>query len=110
MRKRNNQTIKIIKPNKPFRVIIVGAGVTGLTLSHCLSKAGIEHVILERGIVAPPQGSSIGIHPHGCRLLDQIGCLEAVERLCIPMKRFVNRLPSGRLLSRSDFFDFIKER
>ncbi|KAL8997508.1 MAG: hypothetical protein Q9188_006311 [Gyalolechia gomerana] len=97
-------------PGKRFRAIVIGAGVTGLTLSLALTKAKIEHVILERGDVAPHQGSSIGIHPHGCRVLDQLGCLEAVEELCVPMKQFVNRLPNGRVLTSSDFFDFIVER
>lgn len=96
-------------PEKRFRVIIVGAGITGLTLSHALTKAGIDHVVLERGDVAPHHGSSIGIHAHGSRVLDQLGCLEAVEKLCVPMKQFVNRLPDGRVLTSTDFFDFMKD-
>ncbi|KAL8979776.1 MAG: hypothetical protein Q9205_004972, partial [Flavoplaca limonia] len=95
---------------KEFKVIVIGAGVTGLTLSHALTKAKIEHVVLEREDVAPAHGSSIGIHANGSRILEQLGCLRAVEKLCIPMKQFVTRLPSGRLLNRSDFFDFIAER
>ena len=94
-------------PRRPFRVVVIGAGVTGLTLSHALTKAMIEHVVLERDSIGPFQGASIGIHPHGCRILDQLGCLQDVERLCVPMKQFVIRLPNGRVLTRSDFFDFI---
>jgi FAD dependent monooxygenase len=33
---------------KPFRVIIVGAGLVGLSLSHALQLANIEHVVLEK--------------------------------------------------------------
>ncbi|KAL8877848.1 MAG: hypothetical protein Q9192_008582 [Flavoplaca navasiana] len=95
---------------KEFKVIVIGACVTGLTLSHALTKAKIEHVVLEREDVAPAHGSSIGIHVNGSRILDQLGCLRVVEKLCIPMKQFVTRLPNGRLLNRSDFFDFIAER
>jgi 2-polyprenyl-6-methoxyphenol hydroxylase-like FAD-dependent oxidoreductase len=44
----------------PFRVIVVGAGVVGLTASHCLQHAGIDHVVLEkRNDVAPAEGASI---------------------------------------------------
>src|SRR5262249_9544411 len=32
--------------------IIIGAGQAGLALSHCLSRLGIDHVMLERGQVA----------------------------------------------------------
>lgn len=33
-------------------VIVIGAGHAGLAMSRCLARAGIEHVILERGEVA----------------------------------------------------------
>ncbi|KAL8692944.1 MAG: hypothetical protein Q9218_002121 [Villophora microphyllina] len=44
-----------------FRVIIVGAGVSGLVLAHALELANIDFVLLEKGIVAPPWGTSITI-------------------------------------------------
>ncbi|KAI9690115.1 MAG: hypothetical protein M1822_009076 [Bathelium mastoideum] len=57
---------------EPFRVVVVGAGVTGLTASHALQKAGIDHVVLEKGNdAAPSLGASIAIYPHGSRLLEQ---------------------------------------
>jgi pyruvate/2-oxoglutarate dehydrogenase complex dihydrolipoamide dehydrogenase (E3) component len=33
---------------KPLRVIVVGAGIVGLSLSHALQLANIDHVVLER--------------------------------------------------------------
>lgn len=45
--------------NKPFRVVIVGAGVSGLVLAHALELAKIDFVLLEKGVVAPPWGTSI---------------------------------------------------
>ena len=33
-------------------VVIVGAGHSGLAMSRCLARAGIEHVVLERGEIA----------------------------------------------------------
>lgn len=33
---------------KPFRVVIVGAGLVGLSLSHALQLANIHHVVLEK--------------------------------------------------------------
>jgi len=32
--------------------IVIGAGHSGLAMSHCLTELGIEHVVLERGAVA----------------------------------------------------------
>ncbi|RAR07538.1 FAD/NAD(P)-binding domain-containing protein [Stemphylium lycopersici] len=36
------------KSQKPFRIIIVSAGIVGLSLSHALQLAGIDHVVLEK--------------------------------------------------------------
>jgi pyruvate/2-oxoglutarate dehydrogenase complex dihydrolipoamide dehydrogenase (E3) component len=33
---------------KPLRVIVIGAGIVGLSLSHALQLANIDHVVLEK--------------------------------------------------------------
>lgn len=38
--------------DKPFKVVIVGGGVAGLSLTHCLEEAGIDYVMLKRGLKA----------------------------------------------------------
>ncbi|KAH7311416.1 FAD binding domain protein [Stachybotrys elegans] len=97
-------------PDPPFRVIVVGAGVAGLTASHCLEKAGIDHVVLERRAeIAPPEGASIAIYPNGSRILEQIDCLEAAEAACVPMDRWICRRPGGKQIWNTGFFDFVKE-
>lgn len=89
---------------KPFRVIVVGGGVAGLTAAHALQRANIDYVVLEKGIIAPPMGAGIGIYPHGSRILKQIGCLEAVEDECYPLEKSIYSflLPDGRILSKSN--------
>ena len=42
-----------------MRVVIVGAGVSGLTLAHALGLAKVDFILLEKGVVAPPWGTSI---------------------------------------------------
>jgi FAD dependent monooxygenase len=70
-----------------FRVIIVGGSVAGLTLSHCLNRAGIDNIVLERkGDLAPCIGASIGILPNGGRILEQLGILSAVEDVMDPLE------------------------
>ena len=93
-----------------FRVVIVGAGVAGLTLAHSLEKANIDYVLLDKGVVAPPWGTSITIHPHGCRILHQIGCLDAVSAQCAPMELFKIRNSSGKSFMQDNFFDAIAAR
>src|SRR3712207_511426 len=37
---------------KRVHTILIGAGQAGLAMSHCLSRRGIDHVVLERGRIA----------------------------------------------------------
>ncbi|CAI7628965.1 unnamed protein product [Penicillium bialowiezense] len=70
-----------------FRVIIIGGSIGGLTLAHCLDRAGIDHVVLEKSKDPAPQvGASIGILPNGARVLDQLQLFDAVENLIEPLE------------------------
>ncbi|KAL5363168.1 hypothetical protein BJX96DRAFT_167256 [Aspergillus floccosus] len=79
-----------------FKIIIVGGSVAGLTLAHCLHKADISCIVLEkRPEIAPQEGASLSILPNGGRILDQLGLYGAVEELIKP-RHFLNmRLPDG---------------
>lgn len=71
--------MKSSKEGKPFKVIIVGGGVAGLTLANCLQQANINYVLLEaRSAIAPQVGASIGIFPNGCRIFDQLGVFDKI--------------------------------
>lgn len=37
---------------RPVDVVVVGAGHSGLAMSRCLAGRGIDHVVLERGVIA----------------------------------------------------------
>ncbi|KAI1444244.1 FAD/NAD(P)-binding domain-containing protein [Annulohypoxylon stygium] len=97
------------KEKSGFRIIVVGGGVVGLVASHCFQKAGIDHVVLERRAeIDPPEGASIAIYPHGARILEQLGCLDAAQADCEPCLRFKSRWPDGKLVFDDPFFDHIK--
>ena len=95
---------------RPFRIIIAGGGVAGLTMSHALVRAGIDHVVLEKGVVAPEWGASISLWGNGSRILHQIGCLEALEAEALPLKMLHVRNPAGKAFSAEPFFDMMLER
>ncbi|ROT41103.1 FAD/NAD(P)-binding domain-containing protein [Sodiomyces alkalinus F11] len=96
---------------RPFRVIVVGAGIGGLTLSNALQRAGIDHVVLEKHRqVVYPSGASIGVWPNGSRLLSQLGCLELAKGVCAPMKTSLNRTSDGKVITVSKLFDEIIKR
>ena len=99
-----------LSPNDAFRVVIVGAGVAGLTLAHALDLAGIDYVLVDKGVVAPPWGISITLHPHACRILHQINCFEAVSAQCTTMELFCLRGPDGKVYHEQRFFEAIRKR
>ncbi|KAL4800038.1 FAD/NAD(P)-binding domain-containing protein [Aspergillus venezuelensis] len=80
----------------PFRVIIVGGSIAGLTLAHCLERAGIDYVVLEKhvDIFAEP-GISIGLMPNGPRILEQLGIYADVDKLYQPIKKIYQCFPEG---------------
>ncbi|KAJ1337160.1 FAD dependent monooxygenase [Microdochium nivale] len=98
------------RSHKGFRVIIAGGGVTGLTASHMLTKAGIDHIVIERSSEpAPATGASIAIYPHGSRILEQLGLLEELQKLSSPMERLVNRRPDGSEVLENDYWGEIRK-
>ncbi|KAL5001996.1 hypothetical protein BDV10DRAFT_129086 [Aspergillus recurvatus] len=77
-----------------MRVVIIGGSVTGLTLAHCLDKAGIDYIVLERQQdILPVLGGSIALQPSGCRILDQLGVFDRLEKYRNDLESFDMSLP-----------------
>ena len=93
-----------------FNVVIVGGSVAGLTLAHCLARAGIQHVVLEKSDeIAPQVGASIGILPNGGRILDQLGLFNQIESIIEPLNVAHMSYPDGFIFS-SSYPNLINER
>ncbi|GIK05241.1 hypothetical protein Aspvir_009345 [Aspergillus viridinutans] len=79
-----------------FKVIIVGGSIAGLTLAHCLDRAGIDHIVLEKAKdIAPQVGSTIGISPNGARILDQLEVYDEIEECIEPLNVATVSYPDG---------------
>ncbi|KAJ5178398.1 uncharacterized protein N7500_001097 [Penicillium coprophilum] len=92
---------------KPFKVIIVGGSIAGLSLALMLERNGIDFVILEAyPSIAPQVGASFAVLPNGCRILDQLGCYETVlETAQYPVDKFHFRDPQGKSFWTFDNFN-----
>ena len=86
-------------------VVIVGAGIGGLTLALFLHRAGIACRIYESTAEILPLGVGINVLPHASAELRTLGVLEALERLAVTTREaaFFNRFgqlvysePAGR--------------
>lgn len=83
---------------KPFKVIIAGGSIAGLSLALMLEKNGIDFVVLEAyPSIAPQAGASIGVLPNGLRILDQLGCCDEVVGMAeYPVEKVLFRDSAGR--------------
>ena len=86
-------------------VLIVGAGIGGLTLALCLHRAGIACRVYEASAEIRPLGVGINVLPHATAELQSLGVLEALENVAVLTREaaFYNRFgqlvyaePAGR--------------
>ena len=95
-----------------MRVIIIGSGPAGLTMSHALLKAGIEDfVVLERR--ANPveiSGASLGLWPHTIRIMDQLGLEEGLRNISTSFHESVHLDQGGKVFMQSRLFEHIGEK
>ncbi|RAH64856.1 FAD/NAD(P)-binding domain-containing protein [Aspergillus aculeatinus CBS 121060] len=66
------------KAKHPLKVIVVGAGIAGLTVALGLKKAGHEVLILERVHEIAEVGAGIQVAPNAARILGRLGLLDRV--------------------------------
>lgn len=82
-----------------FKVVIGGGSISGLTLANMLQLHNIDFVVLESyPDIAPQVGASIGMLPHGNRILDQLGLYQKILELCPPLDSFHFRDQAGQII------------
>ncbi|GER88692.1 3-(3-hydroxy-phenyl)propionate/3-hydroxycinnamic acid hydroxylase [Dictyobacter vulcani] len=80
-----------------MRVVIVGAGPTGLLAANLLGQAGIETVLLERNLDLTDHPRAITIDDEGLRICQAIGLAEEVSEHAL-LKRAAHYVSRGRYL------------
>jgi 5-methylphenazine-1-carboxylate 1-monooxygenase len=84
----------------PPRVLVVGAGVAGLTTALSLHAAGIDVVVVDAVRTLRPLGVGINLQPHAVRELIELGLGDALEatgiqtREMLRLDRHANRVVS----------------
>ena len=84
--------------NEGFRVVIVGAGITGLVLANLLKRANIAFTLVEAyDDIERPAGGSYGIWPNAARIFDQLDCWDEIKNVGTIIKvshmRFPGQIP-----------------
>ncbi|KAF9935642.1 hypothetical protein BGZ65_003184 [Modicella reniformis] len=69
----------------PPKVLISGGGLAGLFLAILLERANIPYHIFERAPGVKPIGASLGLSPSILPAFDQLGLMEELGRISLPM-------------------------
>lgn len=85
---------------KPVRVLISGAGISGLTTALFLSRSGFEVVVFERAEQLAAIGAGLQLSPNAWKTLQQLGLEEALNALgTFPNSIRLNNGRSGKQIA-----------
>ncbi|KAF9115434.1 hypothetical protein BGX27_007809 [Mortierella sp. AM989] len=96
-------------PESP-KVLIVGAGMGGLTLGLLLERIGVDFEIFERASCAKPLGAAMSIGPNILPLFEQLGMLDDIMKMSLPGRTMDVYNEDMTLVGRTDNTAFMEER
>ncbi|NEP46306.1 MAG: NAD(P)-binding protein, partial [Okeania sp. SIO2H7] len=82
-----------------LRIVIVGAGMGGLTTAIAMKKAGYEVELYDRVRELRPAGAGISLWSNGVKVLNQLGLGPEIATIGGPMKRMAYRTQTGETLT-----------
>ena len=92
-----------------MKVLIVGGGIGGLTLSAFLKKKGIESVIAEKTKKWKTVGYVLGLYPNGMKILNSLGLQKVLKKEALDMKGYTIKDGDGKVLWEIDFDSWRKK-
>ncbi|MFN3004643.1 FAD-dependent oxidoreductase [Mycolicibacterium wolinskyi] len=81
-----------------LRILIVGAGIAGLTAAGLLRRAGHHPVVIERAPDGAPPGYMLALMPIADSALDDLGARAAYRAASVPFEDYGMRAHTGRLM------------
>lgn len=83
-----------------MNVVIIGAGIAGLSTAICLARKGHAVTVLEESKALSEYGAGLQISPNAIRILDNWGLRKDLEEIAFaPTRTFMRRYSSGEILS-----------
>ncbi|KAI3405640.2 hypothetical protein KGF56_001658 [Candida oxycetoniae] len=99
------------KPKVELTFVIVGAGLGGVSAAIALTLAGHKVKLLEAAPELGEVGAGIQIPPPSTKILDVLGCLDAVDAVSIhPENIYIHRYSTGEVISKQNLVPYVKEK
>jgi len=90
----------MIKGGMNMRVLIVGAGIGGLTLAALLRRWNVEPDLIDRAPNFDHAGYMLGLYPLGSRILHGLGAFDAFVAASEPMDYYAVANGKGEVINR----------
>jgi salicylate hydroxylase len=78
-------------PSRNSQIVIVGAGIGGLTLALLLRRRGIDAEVLERSAELGEVGAAVALYANGTRVLQHLGLAEGLAEVSAEPTRLTFR-------------------
>lgn len=85
-----------------MKILIVGAGIAGLSIARLLEKQGIEYTLIEKKPAASTLGAGIALPFNALRALKEIGVYHEVMLSAHQVKQIRYTTAQGKLLGQAD--------
>src|SRR5690606_25321075 len=79
------------------RILVVGAGPTGLTAAVELRRLGFDAVVVDRKLAPSPLSRAVGILPRSMEILSPSGAADAIAAEAVPIERAYAHLGARRI-------------
>ncbi len=84
------------------KILIVGAGIAGLSLARRLSQHGLDYRLIEKKPAAEQSGTGIALPFNATRALKQMGLFSEVMKTAHSVDEIIYSKDTGRLLAKTD--------
>ena len=87
------------KKGSQLKILIIGGGMSGLTLANLLEQQGMQFDIIERMEDWTHAGYSLGLWPLGSRILKGLGLFEEFRKITTPLEEYYVFNKKGKKIS-----------
>lgn len=88
----------MVESSLDAQVVIVGAGIAGLTAAIALDKIGVSPIVIERASALTQAGTALSLWPNALAALGRLGLREDVTKVGLPEPAGEVRDSSGKVL------------